>query len=71
MRGGAVAGGRRRGRPADGASCSRRAGLRVVCVSQLTQLERTWEGVHVWRRGGTPCQDRGTRLTTVRAEGQG
>jgi hypothetical protein len=27
MRGGAVAGGRRRGRPPDGASCSRRAGL--------------------------------------------
>jgi hypothetical protein len=27
MRGGAVAGGRRRGRPPDGACCSRRAGL--------------------------------------------
>jgi hypothetical protein len=27
MRGGAVAGGRRRGRPPDGDSCSRRAGL--------------------------------------------
>ena len=27
MRGGAVASGRRRGRPPDGASCSRRAGL--------------------------------------------
>jgi hypothetical protein len=43
MRGGAVAGGRRRGRPPDGACCSRRAGLRqcksfvemciVICLS--------------------------------------
>jgi hypothetical protein len=52
MRGGAVAGGWRRGRPPDGASCSRRAGLHqcksfvemciVNCLSEA--CVRMWEG---------------------------
>jgi hypothetical protein len=44
MRGGAVAGGRRRGRPPDGASCSRRAGLQQ-CKSGLSFVSvRTIKG---------------------------
>ena len=58
MRGGAVASGRRRGSPADGASCSRRAGLQqcksfvemciVICLSAVPTcvcglVSSTWD----------------------------
>jgi hypothetical protein len=43
MRGGAVAGGRLRGRPPDGASCSRREGLQVC----LEETEGVRVNVHV------------------------
>ena len=58
MRGGEVAGGRRRGRPPDGDSCSRRAGLHqcklfvemciVSCLSAVPacvcgQVSSTWD----------------------------
>jgi hypothetical protein len=37
-----------------------------VYSRHATQLGRTREGVHVWRRAGAPCQGRGTRLTSLR-----
>ncbi len=67
MRGGAVASGRRRGRPPDGASCSRRAGLQqcksfvemciVSCLSALPAcvyglVSSTWD----FPRRCLPCR---------------
>ena len=52
MRGGAVSGGRRRGRPPDGASCSRRAGLQQ-CKSFVEhnvhcELPQCSDSVRMW-----------------------
>ena len=67
MRGGAVAGGRRRGRPPDGASCSRRAGLQqgksfvemciVSCLSAAPACE-CGRGAATWGcpRRRLPCR---------------
>jgi hypothetical protein len=45
MRGGAVAGGRRRGRPLDGPSCSRRAGLQLGLCNYVELIDTIFTDV--------------------------